>query len=249
MANKLFGSSNPMMREESFKPQYDSSGMIINGENDLMTANGAVNKTILLFAMLLVSASLAYTMPSNFLMYVGAGGVLVSFLAVRFKPHLAPYIAPMYALLHGLSVGTVTAIFAYQYDGLVLQAVGLTFGTLAMMLMIYKSGLIEVTQKFRMGVSMAVGAVMLFYLAGWIGHMVGFELPYLHDNGPMGIGISAVILVIASLNLLLDFDMFDRGEKEGAPAYMEWAAAMGLVFTIVWLYVEFLRLLSKLQRD
>ncbi len=249
MANKLFGSSNPLMKEDTFKPKYDSSGMMINSDSDVMTVNGAVNKTILLFSLLLITASFGYLMPSSFLLYVGAGGVLVGFIAVRMKPHLAPYIAPMYALLHGLSVGTVTAIYSYQFDGIILQAVGLTFSTFAMMLMIYKSGLIEVTDKFRMGVSMAVGGVMLFYLVGWIGHIVGFELPLLHDNGIMGIGISVVILVIASLNLILDFDMFDRGEQQGAPAYMEWVAAMGLVFTLVWLYMEFLRLLSKLQRD
>ncbi len=246
----MFGSSsNPMLKEESFKPKYDSSGMMINDNSGQMTANGAVNKTIFLFALLLITSSLSYMMPSMFLLYVGAGGLFVSFLAVGFKPHLAPYIAPMYALLHGLFVGTITAIYASQFDGLVMQAVGLTFGTLAMMLMIYKSGIIKVTDKFRMGVSMAVGAVMLFYLVGWIGQMVGFELPFIHDNGIMGIGLSVVVIVIASLNLLLDFDTFEKGEKEGAPAYMEWAAAMGLVFTIVWLYVEFLRLLSKLQRD
>ena len=243
----MFGSSsNPMLKEESFKPKYDSSGMMISNDGN-MTANGAVNKTILLFALLLITSSISYMMPSNFLLFVGAGGLFVSFLAVGFKPHLAPYIAPMYALLHGLFVGTVTARYAYQFDGLVIQAVGLTFGTLAMMLMIYKSGIIKVTDKFRMGVSMAVGAVMLFYLVGWIGHMFDFQLPFIHDTGIMGIGFTAVIIVIASLNLLLDFDTFEKGEKEGAPAYMEWAAAMGLVFTIVWLYVEFLRLLSKLR--
>jgi len=250
MANKLFGSSNPMMKEESFKPKYDASGMMIDrGESELMTVNGAVNKTLLLFSMMMFTTAIAWFMPSMFLLYVGAGGGFVALLIATFKPHLAPYIAPLYALLEGLFVGTISVMYAAAFDGIVLQAVGLTFGTLFMMLAIYKSGLIKVTQKFRMGVAMATGAVFFLYLFGWIGHFVGFDVPMLHSTGMLGIGVSAAIIVIASLNLLLDFDMFERGEKEGAPAHMEWFAAMGLLVTLIWLYIEFLRLLSKLQRD
>jgi len=247
MANKLFGSSNPLMKEETFSKKYDERGMMIDG--DLMTVNGAVNKSLLLFSMMLVTAAFAWMMPSMFLLYVGAGGGFVVLLVAMFKQHLAPILAPLYALLEGLFVGTVSVMYASMFDGIVLQAVGLTFGTLFMMLAIYKSGLIKVTEKFRMGVAMATGAVMLLYLVGWIGHFMGFEVAMLHDTGMMGIGVSAVIIVIASMNLLLDFDMFERGEREGAPAHMEWLAAMGLLVTLIWLYVEFLRLLSKLQRD
>ncbi len=251
MANKLFGSSsNPMLKEDSFKPKYDSSGMMINRyDNDVMTVNGAVNKTLLLFSMMLVTTALAWFMPSMFLLYVGAGGGFVALLVASFKPKLAPFLAPLYALLEGLFIGTISVMYASAFEGIVLQAVGLTFGTLFMMLAIYKSGLIKVTEKFKMGVAMATGAVFFLYLFGWIGHFFGFEVAMLHDTGMMGIGVSAVIIVIASLNLLLDFDMFEKGEEQGAPVYMEWFAAMGLLVTLVWLYVEFLRLLSKLQRD
>jgi len=216
-------------------------------EGDVMTVNGAVNKTLLLFSMMMATTSIAWFMPSTFLLYVGAGGGLVVLIAAAFKPHLAPFLAPLYALLEGLAIGTISVMYATAFEGIVLQAVGLTFGTLFMMLAIYKSGLIKVTEKFRMGVAMATGAIMILYLFGWIGQIFGFEVAMLHDSGMFGIGISAVIIVVASMNLLLDFDMFERGEKQGAPIYMEWFAAMGLIVTLVWLYIEFLRLLSKLR--
>lgn len=247
MAKNLFGSSssNPMLKEDTFKPKYNSSGLIVEG--DAMTVNGAVNKTLLLFSMMMATTSIAWFMPSTFLLYVGAGGGLVVLIAAAFKPHLAPFLAPLYALLEGLAIGTISVMYATAFEGIVLQAVGLTFGTLFMMLAIYKSGLIKVTEKFRMGVAMATGAIMILYLFGWIGQIFGFEVAMLHDSGMFGIGISAVIIVVASMNLLLDFDMFERGEKQGAPIYMEWFAAMGLIVTLVWLYIEFLRLLSKLR--
>ena len=247
MAKNLFGSSssNPMLKEDTFKSKYNSSGLMIEG--DVMTVNGAVNKTLLLFSMMMATTSIAWFMPSTFLLYVGAGGGLVVLIAAAFKPHLAPFLAPLYALLEGLAIGTISVMYATAFEGIVLQAVGLTFGTLFMMLAIYKSGLIKVTEKFRMGVAMATGAIMILYLFGWIGQIFGFEVAMLHDSGMFGIGISAVIIVVASMNLLLDFDMFERGEKQGAPIYMEWFAAMGLIVTLVWLYIEFLRLLSKLR--
>ena len=247
MAKNLFGSSssNPMLKADTFKPKYNSSGLMIEGDG--MTVNGAVNKTLLLFSMMMATTSIAWFMPSTFLLYVGAGGGLVVLIAAAFKPHLAPFLAPLYALLEGLAIGTISVMYATAFEGIVLQAVGLTFGTLFMMLAIYKSGLIKVTEKFRMGVAMATGAIMILYLFGWIGQIFGFEVAMLHDSGMFGIGISAVIIVVASMNLLLDFDMFERGEKQGAPIYMEWFAAMGLIVTLVWLYIEFLRLLSKLR--
>ena len=140
-------------------------------------------------------------------------------------------------------------MYAASYQGIVGQAVLLTFGTLLAMLAIHKSGLIPVTQKFRMGVFMATGAVMLTYLMSFVLSFFGINMPYIHDSGMIGIGISVVIIGIAALNLLIDFDAFEKGEQAGAPRYMEWVAGMGLLVTLVWLYVEILRLLSKLQRD
>ena len=214
-----------------------------------MTVGGSVNKTYILGSILLFAALVSYTIPLGIFMPVGALGAAAVFFYTSWKPHHSPITAPIFAVLEGLFVGTVSAIYASAFEGIILIALIGTLGTLFLMLGIYKSGLIPVTQKFRMGVSMAVGAIMLIYLVSWIGHFVGFEIPYIHDGGPLGIGITVLVIGIAALNLLLDFDNFEKGEQMQAPQYMEWYFAMGLVFTIVWLYVEFLRLVSKLQSD
>ena len=214
-----------------------------------MTVAGGVNKAFILGVILLISALFSYTSPLSIYLPLGALGAAAVYFYTSFKPQHSSITAPIFALLEGLFVGTITAIYAGAYAGIVLQALTATMGTLFLMLAIHKSGLIPVTQKFRMGVSMAVGAIMLLYLVSWIGHFVGFQIPYLHDGGPIGIGITVVIIGVAALNLLLDFDNFEKGEQMNAPKYMEWFFAMGLVFTIVWLYVEFLRLFAKLQSD
>ena len=214
-----------------------------------MTVAGGVNKAFILGVILLISALFSYTSPLSIYLPLGALGAAAVYFYTSFKPQHSSITAPIFALLEGLFVGTITAIYAGAYAGIVLQALTATMGTLFLMLAIHKSGLIPVTQKFRMGVSMAVGAIMLLYLVSWIGHFVGFQIPYLHDGGPIGIGITVVIIGVAALNLLLDFDNFEKGEQMNTPKYMEWFFAMGLVFTIVWLYVEFLRLFAKLQSD
>lgn len=216
---------------------------------DYMTVSGAVNKTILLVGIMLISATYAFISPMSLFMPLGVFGGLAVYMFTSFKPHWAPTTAPVYALLQGLFVGTVSSIYAAGIEGIVLQAVTLTVGTLITMLLVYKTGLIQVTDKFRMGVSMAVGAIMLVYLISWVGHYVGFEIPYLHEGGLIGIGITVVIIGVAALNLLLDFDNFDKGERNQLAQHYEWLFGMGLLFTLIWLYVEFLRLLSKLQSD
>ena len=212
-----------------------------------MTVSGAVDKTLMLGGILLITTFYSYLNPSQIFMPVGALGAGAVFMFTSFKPHMAPTTAPIFALLEGLFVGTITAIYAAQYAGIAFQALSATIGTLLAMLMVYKSGMIKVTGKFRMGVSMAVGAIMIVYLISWIGSFAGFQVPFIHESGLMGIGITVVIIAVAALNLLLDFDNFEKGEQTGAPKYMEWYYGMGLLFTIVWLYVEFLRLLSKLR--
>ena len=159
------------------------------------------------------------------------------------------YLAPAYAAFEGLFVGAITAMYAYAFEGIIFHAVSLTVAILFMMLFIYKTGIIKVTEKFRMGVMMATGAVFIVYLASWILGMFGVSVPFLHQGGMLGIGISVVIIGIASFNLLLDFDNFEKGEKFGAPSYMEWFSAMGLLITLVWLYVEILRLLAILSSN
>ncbi len=248
-------SNNPMFNEKNMSKakvatlEKKRTGGPIYEEAAHMTISGAVNKTLILVAILLVATFYSYTAPMKIFMPIGAlGGAAVFFLA-SFKPHLAPTLAPLYAILQGLFVGTVSYIYAGMMDGVIFQAVSLTIGTLMAMLMIHKSGIIPVTKGFRTAVSMAVGAIMIVYLISWIGSFAGFTVPYIHEGGPIGIGITVVIIGVAALNLLLDFDNFEKGEQNQLARHYEWYFGMGLLFTIVWLYVEFLRLLSKLQSD
>ncbi len=217
--------------------------------DETMTVSGAVSKTLILTCILMITTFYSFTTPMSVFLPVGALGAGAVFMFTSFKPHYSVITAPIFALLEGLFVGTLSAMYAAQFEGIIFQALSATIGVLLMMLMIYQTGLIKVTEKFRMGVSMAVGAIMILYLISWVGSFVGFTVPYLHESGTIGIGITAVIIGIASLNLLLDFDNFEKGEQAQAPKYMEWYFGMGLLFTLVWLYVEFLRLLSKLQRE
>jgi len=255
---KFGRSKNPMFSEKMIaKAKAETlDGDLYGNENgggvileETMTASGAVNKTIILTLLMTAAALMSYTAPMQIFLPVGSLGAAAVYLFTSFKPQYSPVTAPIFAILEGLFVGTISAIYAMQFEGIIIQAITATIGVLLTMLMVYKSGLIKVTQKFRMGVSMAVGAIMLLYLVSWIGHFVGFQIPYLHEGGTIGIGITVVIIGIAALNLLLDFDNFEKGEQAAAPKFMEWYFGMGLLFTLVWLYVEMLRLISKLQRD
>lgn len=218
-------------------------------DTDDMTVSGAVNKTVILLGILMITTLWGYNNPLQIYMPLGALGAAAVYMLTSFKPHLAPTTAPMFAILEGLFVGTVSAMYASVYEGIIFQAVSATIAVLLTMLMIYRSGLIPVTQKFRMIVSMAVGSIMIVYLISWIGSFAGFTVPFIHESGMVGIGITVVIIIVASLNLLLDFDNFEKGEAMGAPKHMEWYYGMGLVFTLVWLYIEFMRLFSKIQSD
>ncbi len=237
-------SNNPLLRDKTFETL--DRELIVDASQQ-STVAGAVNKTLILFGILLGTTLLSYQMPSNAFLYTGAIGGLVVFFIVMFKPHTAPILGPVYAGLEGLFVGTISFIYASAFEGIVFQAILLTFGTLLSMLVLYKSGLIKITEKFRSIVMMATGAIFLVYIASFLGSFIGFNVPFLHDSGPIGIGISVVIIGVAALNLLLDFDLFERVEKEQAPKYMEWFCGMALMVTLVWLYIEFLRLLSKLK--
>lgn len=245
-------SNNPFMREDAFRNSASEPLDAGLGQADVaqrMTVQGAINKTFLLTALLLLTAIFSYSNPSPLFMWGGAIGGLVVVLIAAFRPKSSPVLAPIYALLEGFFVGSISATYAYMYNGIVFNAVCLTIATLFMMLFIYKSGLIKVTSKFRTGVMMATGAILLVYVLSFALSFFGIQIPYLHEGGMMGIGISVVILAVAALNLLLDFDNFEKGEQYGAPMYMEWFSAMGLLITLVWLYIEFLRLLSLLSSD
>ncbi len=249
--NRFLKSNNPVMNEKAFRQSsqtvLDSDMVSSWSQSNPMTAAGAVNKSFILMGLMLLTAGLSYVFPSALFLWGGAIGGLVIVLIATFKRELSPTLAPLYALIEGLFVGTVTAIYGSLFDGIVFNAITLTIGLLFMMLFIYKMGWVQVNQKFRTGVIMATGAVAMVYLLNLVLYAFGMQVPYLHQGGLIGIGISVVIIVIACLNLLLDFDNFEKGEQFGAPKYMEWFCAMGLLITLVWLYIEILRLLSILS--
>ncbi len=254
LRKSMFSSSNPAMKAFAPENVAKTSATTLDGvraPGETMTISGAVNRTAILLGILVLTGIISYSMTlsgSAFAMPMMWGGLIGGFIVamiIIFKKEMAPTLAPLYVTLKGLMLGVVSAMYASMYNGIVIQAIGLTICVLALMLLIYQSGLIKVTQKFRMGVVMATGAVMVVYLISIVLGFFGMSVPMLHDNGIFGIGISLVIVGIASLNLLLDFDTIEKGAQAGAPKYMEWFAAFGLMITLIWLYLELLRLLSK----
>ncbi|MBU2540813.1 MAG: Bax inhibitor-1/YccA family protein [Candidatus Omnitrophica bacterium] len=215
-----------------------------------MTINGTVNRTFILLFLLVMSANFVWqrAAQASGLMILGLiGGFIVAMVTV-FKKEWAPVTAPVYALLEGLALGGISAIFEMQYPGIVIQAVFLTFATLFSLLFAYKSGLIKVSENFKLGVVAATGGIALVYFATIILGFFGVSIPFIHSSGPIGIGFSLFVVVIAALNLVLDFDFIEQGSKLGAPKYMEWYGAFGLTVTLIWLYIEILRLLVKSRR-
>jgi uncharacterized YccA/Bax inhibitor family protein len=248
MSNRkgFFESRNPVMKENAFI-QASQENALTGGAT--MTVQGAINKSLILGLIMLATAAFAYSAPSQLFLWGGAIGGFIVVLIMSFRPQLSPTLAPIYAGLEGLFVGAISAIYAGMLDGIIFQAVSLTFGVFFTMLFIFKSRIIKVDNKLRVGVMMATGAVALVYVVSIVLSLFGITMPYLHQAGPIGIGISLVIIAIAAMNLLLDFDNFEKGEMYRAPKYMEWFSAMGLLVTLVWLYLEILRLLSMLSRD
>lgn len=220
-----------------------------------MTIEGTVHKTGLLLLLLLLSAGTVWRQffaagPQAVIpwMAVGAIGGLIVALVTVFKKTWASVTVPIYALFEGAFVGGLSSLMEAQFRGIVLQAVGLTFGTLLCMLIAYRSGIIKVTERFKLGLVAATGAVCLVYLATLVLGLFGVGIPYIHGSGIVGIGFSIVVVIIAALNLVLDFSMVESGARAGAPKYMEWYGAFALMVTLVWLYIEVLRLLAKLNR-
>jgi uncharacterized YccA/Bax inhibitor family protein len=244
MAN-FFESSNPILGEETYQRSAQEAGY----SRSVMTVDGAVNKSLILGGIMLATAAISWMMPNMFFLWGGLIGGFICVLVSSFKPQWSPVAAPLYAAFEGLFLGTISLAYGAMYNGIVFQAFSLTIGLLFLMLFLYKGGFIRVTDKFRSGLMMATGAVCLMYLVSWILSLFHIQMPLLHSSGALGIGISLVIIAIASLNLLLDFDNFEMGARYGAPKYMEWHSAMGLLVTLVWLYLEILRLLTKLSRD
>jgi uncharacterized YccA/Bax inhibitor family protein len=251
-------SGNPVLKDSTFLDL--SSGTVYPGSANAMTLNGTVNKTGLMLLLLTLTAAFSWSqavvqtpdgpqLAPGAMLYIlggGIGGFVLAMITV-FKKEWSPVLAPAYALVEGLFLGAISAFFEARYPGIVIQAVMLTFGTLFSLLFAYRSGLIKATENFKLGVAAATGGIFLIYLASFVLGLFKINVPYIHESGIIGIGFSLFVVVIAALNLVLDFDFIESGVEAGAPKYMEWFGAFGLMVTLVWLYVEFLRLLAKLR--
>lgn len=265
---------NPVLRDETFTSQGPFVGRDRGGlpspvggpRPDVMTIRGVIGKSAIL--LLLMGATFIYSWDrvlgsggssgAGWAMLGGVGGFIVS-LVISFKPKTAPVLAPVFALLEGLLLGAISAWYEYQatfgqgvpsgYDGIVFQAALATTGVFAAMLMLYRTRLIQVTRRFRAIVTTAMLGIVLVYLATFVLNMFGMSIPAIHEGGAIGIGFSVLVLGIASMMLLVDFDTIERGAASGAPKYMEWYGAFALLVTIVWIYLEMLRLLSKLRSN
>jgi uncharacterized YccA/Bax inhibitor family protein len=255
--------SNPVLNESVFRsPDGTFADRMFGGNavaaprSNVMTLNGAVMKTGILLAICTAFAiiSWAWIGTSALMAFPAlAGAGLLGFvlaLVISFKPTAAPFLAPVYAGVEGLFVGAISVAYATRFgDQIVLNAVLLTFGTLGALLAAYSSGLIRASENFKLGVVAATGGIVLVSLLSLVLSLFGLQVPYIWGNGPIGIAVAGFIVVIAALNLVLDFDFIEDGTKAGAPKYMEWYAAFGLLVTLVWLYLSILRLLSKLNSN
>ena len=251
----LFQSGNPTLTEKIF-----NSSATRNAElQGVMSVRGTMNKFGFMLLMLMGAATYTWNLyqtgnPGQMqtLMMVGIFGGMIAAFAIIFKPTWAPYIAPAYGLLEGLFIGGISAImndmFQKSYPGLVMQAVGLTFGVAIAMFLLYNFRVIKATEKFKSILFAATLGIGIFYLLTMVFRMFGVDMPFMYDSSLLGIGISLFIVAIAALNLIMDFDMIEKGADAGAPKYMEWYGAFGLMVTIVWLYIEMLKLLSRFAK-
>jgi uncharacterized YccA/Bax inhibitor family protein len=249
-------SSNPVFGKNIFNQSA------ISAEDGVMTVNGTINKTGLMLLIVVFAATFTWrkffgaidpgtpgVMPEGIMVWtmVGVIGGLITALITTFSPRRAAMTAPIYAVFEGLFLGAISAMFEARFPGLVMRAVSLTFGVFFIMLLLYRSGTIRATEKFRTVIFAATGGIALVYLVSFVAGMFGANLGFMYGNGLMGIGFSLFVVVIAALNLILDFDMITQGSNARAPKYMEWYGAFGLMVTLIWLYLEILRLLSKLS--
>jgi uncharacterized YccA/Bax inhibitor family protein len=244
-ATMTWRSGNPTLGADAFRraPTFGA---------EAMTIGGTINKTGLALGILFIAAMYVWSRGAAdpavgvFVMAGAIGGLVVALITV-FKQAWAPYTTPVYAALEGLALGGISVVFEASYPGIAIQAVFLTTGTLAAMLVAYRSGVIRATAKFKLGLLAATGGIFLIYFLSFVLGFFGVSVPVIHSNGTFGIAFSVVVVGIAALNLILDFDLIEQGARRGAPQYMEWYGAFALLVTLVWLYLEILRLLAKLQ--
>ena len=240
----MFRTGNPALKESTFR------GLPRVAAGEAMTLQGTVNKTGIALLILIAAAAFVWNSPLSVampLVFVGLVGGLIVALITVFKNTAAPFTTPLYAVFEGLLLGGISKIYEMRYEGIVINAVGLTFGTLAVLLAVYSTGLIRPSENFKLGVVAATGAIGVVYLVTIVLGFFGKSVPYIHGSGPVGIAFSLFVVGLAAMNLVLDFDFIERGAAGQAPKYMEWVGAFGLIVTLVWLYLEILRLLAKLQ--
>ncbi len=243
----MLRTANPALNDRVFR------SIPISASSSVMTLDGAVNKTSLAIGITILSAWWAWShgLASGQSMALIIPSIIVALIisiTIIFKNHWAPVLTPLFAIAEGIVLGVISAMAEAAYPGIVFQAVSLTMGTLVSLLLAYKSNLIPVTENFKLGVAAATGAIFVVYLLNFIFSFFGMPFSFLHSSSLLSIGISCVVVVIAALNLVLDFDFIEKGAKAGnLPKYMEWYAAFGLLVTLVWLYMEILRLLMKLN--
>jgi uncharacterized YccA/Bax inhibitor family protein len=239
--------SNPSLNSKTFERAVPGAGV--------MTIEGTVNRVGILLVLMLIPAAYMWNKvlgawdPSAAMgtAMIGAIGAFIVAIVTVFKKTWAPVTAPMYAVLEGLFLGAISGVFNQMYPGIAMQAIALTMGVLFTLLLAYRSGLIRATENFKLGVVAATGGIAMLYLVNIVMGFFGAGIPFIHESGTFGILFSLFVVVIAALNLVLDFDFIENGAAAGAPKYMEWYAAFGLMVTLVWLYLEILRLLAKLQ--
>ena len=245
-------SNNPFFKNKTFTNTSAAAEVhetTVIDRNETMTVSGTINKSFLMLILLIASAAVTWSMTNPIVFAIG--GAIVGFILVliaAFKPQYSGFLAPGYAIFEGLFIGGISSIFEDMYPGIVIQAVSCTFVTFMVCFGLYKYEIVKVTERFKSVVLAATLAIATYYLISWLLSMFTSFQPVHHGNSMFSIGISAFVIVIAALNLFLDFDQIEKGVQQKMPKYMEWYGAMGLMITLVWLYIEFLRLLSKLNR-
>ena len=245
-------SNNPFFKNKTFTNTSASAEVheaTVIDRNETMTVSGTINKSFLMLILLIASAAVTWSMTNPIIFAIG--GAIVGFILVliaTFRPQHSGFLTPGYAIFEGLFIGGLSAIFETMYPGIVIQAVSCTFVTFMVCFGLYKYEIVKVTERFKSVVLAATLAIATYYLISWLLSMFTSFQPVHNGNSWMSIGISAFVIVIAALNLFLDFDQIEKGAQQKMPKYMEWYGAMGLMITLVWLYIEFLRLLSKLNR-
>lgn len=244
-------SSNPMLATDTF-----SSLRYAADRANAMTVYGTAVKTFILLLLVMLSAGWTWIKfyksggnPAAVMpwMWGGAIGGFVLAMVTAFKKEWAPVSAPLYALVEGLFIGAISAVLEASFPGIVIRAAGLTFGTMLAMLLAYQSGLIKPTERFKLGVVAATGGIALVYFVTIVLNLFGIQTSFMYSSSWLSIGISLFVVAVAALNFIIDFDFIEQGARQSVPKYMEWYGAFALMVTMVWLYIEFLRLLSKLR--